>query len=278
MSRTPPTAIRTSCSRRFFISSSALALAAGWLPQARAADGAALQFWFIRHAESELNVPGAQRTVADGGMTYPLTRRGVEQTRALVARMHDLTLTRLYTSTHLRAVQTAAALGQDHTVALQLAPEAAELDLGVGTDTSVDVREVYRELTHKWFVEGDIHARYGTGESYADLQQRFLPFVRELMNRHALDSGVVAIVSHGAALGLMLPVLTGQLPVDFSLRHPLPNTGIIKTELRDSRLHCTQWAALTPDAFESPTADATGADSPQPTTTQPAETAAPATD
>ena len=34
-------------------------------------------------------------------------------------------------------------------------------------------------------------------------------------------------------------------PSDFALRHPLPNTGIIKTELRDSRLICTDWAGIT---------------------------------
>jgi 2,3-bisphosphoglycerate-dependent phosphoglycerate mutase len=76
------------------------------------------------------------------------------------------------------------------------------------------------------------------------VQRRFLPFVREVMNRHALDSGIVVIVAHSATLGFMVPMLATNVPSDFALRHPLPNTGIIKTELRDSRLLCTDWAGV----------------------------------
>jgi probable phosphoglycerate mutase len=103
---------------------------------------------------------------------------------------------------------------------------------------------VYVDLARKWTIEKNYEARHGEGESFADVQRRFLPFVRELMNRHALDSGVVVIVAHGATLGFMVPVLANNIPSDFALRHPLPNTGVIKTELRDSKLFCTEWAGI----------------------------------
>jgi hypothetical protein len=44
--------------------------------------------------------------------------------------------------------------------------------------------------------------------------------------------------------GKAVPLLASNVPSDFALRHPLPNTGIIQTELRDSRLFCTEWADL----------------------------------
>jgi 2,3-bisphosphoglycerate-dependent phosphoglycerate mutase len=204
-----------------------------------------LQIWFIRHGESELNVPGTPRTVPDAGVSYPLTRRGVEQARALVASLNGAPITKVYSSTHLRAIQTADAVAFDHILPLTLAPEAVEIDLGIAPDSDQDVRAIYGELTRKWLIEKDVEARNGTGESYADLQRRFLPFVREVMNRHALDSGIVVIVAHSATLGLMVPVLANNLPADFALRHPVPNAGIIKTELRDSRLICTDWAGIT---------------------------------
>jgi probable phosphoglycerate mutase len=219
------------------------------LPVAAALPGAALELWFIRHGESELNVPGAARTVPDSGVSYPLTRRGMEQARALAAALHDAPITKIYTSTHLRAVQTADALAFDHILPLQLAPEAAEIDFGVAPGSDQDVRAVYDELVRKWLVEKDFDARHGSGESFADVQRRFLPFVREIMNRHALDSGIVVIVAHSATLGFMVPMLTSNVPADFALRHPLPNTGIIKTELRDSRLFCTDWAGVPPSQF-----------------------------
>lgn len=209
-----------------------------------------LQIWFIRHGESELNVPGNPRTVPDSGVSYPLTRRGMEQARALAESLHGAPITKIYSSTHLRAIQTADAVALDHTLALSLAPEAVEIDLGIAPESTQDVRAVYGELTRKWFIEKDLDARNGSGESFADVQRRFLPFVREVMNRHALDSGIVVIVAHSATLGLMVPVLASNVPDDFALRHPLPNTGIIKTELRDSRLFCIDWAGIAASRFD----------------------------
>lgn len=208
-----------------------------------------LQIWFIRHGESEINVPGNPRTVPDGGVSYPLTRKGMEQARALAESLHGAPITKIYSSTHLRAIQTADAVAFDHTLTLSLAPEAIEIDFGMTPESTQDIRTVYGELTRKWFIEKDLDARNGTGESFADVQRRFLPFVREIMNRHALDSGIVAIVAHSATLGFMVPVLASNVPADFALRHPLPNTGIIKTELRDGRLFCTDWAGIAATQF-----------------------------
>jgi broad specificity phosphatase PhoE len=210
---------------------------------APAAFAAPLQIWFIRHGESELNLPGP-KPMADDGVSYPLTRKGVEQARTLVASLQGVPIMKIYSSTRLRAIQTADALAFDRGQTLSLAPEAVEIDFGPMPASAEEARAVYTALTNKWLVEKDGDARAPGGESFADVQRRFLPFVREVMNRHALDSGVVVIVAHSATLGYMVPLLATNVPSDFALRHPLPNTGIIKTELRDNRLFCTEWAGL----------------------------------
>lgn len=235
--------------RRVFVGLTAAVAAVTYLPSAFAADAQPLQIWFIRHGESEINVPGAPRPTPDGGVSYPLTRKGVEQARALAAALSDVPITRIYSSTSLRAIQTADALALDHTLTLALAPEAVEIDFGLAPDSNQDVRAVYSDLARKWLVDKDLEARHGGGESLVDVQRRFLPFVREVMNRHALDSGVVVIVAHSATLGFMVPMLATNVPADFALRRPLPNTGIIKTELRDGRLFCTDWAGIGPREF-----------------------------
>jgi 2,3-bisphosphoglycerate-dependent phosphoglycerate mutase len=219
------------------------------LPVASAESGDALQIWFIRHAESEINVPGNPRPVPDGGVSYPLTRKGVEQAKALAEALAAAPITTLYTSTYLRAIQTADALAFGHDLTLSLAPEAVEIDLGIKPDSAEDARAVYMELARKWTVEKDLEARHGEGESFADVQRRFLPFVREVMNRHAHDSGVIVIVAHAATIGFMVPVLASNVPADFAMRHPLPNTGVVKTELRDARLFCTDWLGIASDDF-----------------------------
>ena len=238
-------------SRRTFIGAASAGLVATGLRigTAGAQDELArgLKIWFIRHAESEINVPNAPRPVPDGGMSYPLTLKGVEQAKLLAESLASTPILAIHTSTHLRAVQTADAIAFRRNLTLQLAPEAVEIDFGI--KEGEDTRAVYTELARKWTVEKDLEARHGDGESFADVQRRFLPFVRELMNRHALDNGVVVIVTHSATLGFMTPVLASNIPADFPMRHPAPHTGVIKTELRDSKLFCTEWAGIPSTQF-----------------------------
>jgi probable phosphoglycerate mutase len=236
-------------SRRAFVAAAGATVAAAALPAAAAETGAALQIWFIRHAESEINIAGNPRPVPDSGVAYPLTRKGVDQAKALAEATAATPIVAIYTSTSLRAVQTADALAFRHDLTLTLAPEAVEVDLGIQPGSQEDPRAVYMELVRKWTVDKDPEARHAAGESFADVQRRFLPFVREVMNRHAQDTGVVVIVAHTATIGLMVPVLAGNVPSDYALLHPLPNTGIVRTELRDSRLFCRDWLGIPSEEF-----------------------------
>lgn len=215
-----------------------------------AAEG--LQIWFMRHAESELNVPTLPHPVADAGVSYPLTKRGMEQARAFAAAHKGTPVLAIYTSTRLRAIQTADALAFEHRLALTLAPEAAEIDLGIAPDEP-NFSSLYQELKTQWLSEGNLEAKHESGESLGDVQRRFLPFVRELMNRHAHDRGVVIVMSHGATLGFLVPMLASNVPSDFGLKHPLTNTGVIKTVLRDNSLLCTEWVGVTPEHFDATT-------------------------
>jgi len=212
--------------------------------------GGPLQIWFVRHAESELNVATLAHPVADEGVTYPLTQTGVQQATALADALESTPVTTIYASTRVRAIQTADAIAFRHGLNVTLAPEAIEIDLGIPIDAS-DGRQQYRDLVHKWVIDKDATARIGAGETLVDAQRRFLPFVRELMNRHVDDTGVVIVVSHGATLGVLVPVLAANVPADFALNHPLSNTSIIKTELRDGKLFCTEWAGISSTDFDN---------------------------
>lgn len=235
---------RSPLSRRVFLVT--LLLAASVHASVSAAADA--QFWFVRHAESEINVDSYPHSVADEGVSYPLTRAGMEQAIALADSLGDVRVVGVYSSPRVRAIQTADAIAFRHRVPVAIAPEAVEISLGIPLDAP-DGRQSYRELVRKWVVDRDTSARLGEGETLLDAQRRFLPFVRELMNRHIDDSGVVVVVSHGATLGVLVPLLATNVPADFALTHPLSNTSIIKTELRDGKLHCIEWAGISQTDF-----------------------------
>lgn len=214
--------------------------------------GDGLQIWFMRHAESELNVPTLPHPVPDAGVSYPLTKRGMEQARAFAAAHKATPVVAIYTSTRLRAIQTADALAFEHGLALTLAPQAAEIDLGIAPDDP-NFRTLYQSLRTQWLSEGDLEAKHESGESLGDVQRRFLPFVRDVMNRHAHDRGVVIIMSHGATLGFLVPMIATNVPANFGLQHPLTNTGVIKTVLKDNSLVCTDWVGVSSEQFEDTT-------------------------
>jgi broad specificity phosphatase PhoE len=210
-----------------------------------------LQIWFVRHAESELNDASYPHTVADSGISYQLTQRGIQQANLLADELAGHAILEVYTSTLLRAIQTADAIAFRRGIAAKFAPEAVEIDLDSVAPSS-DTKAIYTGLVHRWFDDKDPDARNGSGESFTDLQRRFLPFVREIMNRHGDEDGVVVIVSHSATLELMIPILTPNVPAKFALAHGLPNGAIVKTELRDGHLYCIEWTTLGAASFNDP--------------------------
>ena len=228
-----------------------ISVMAGTATGAEPAGESTLQFWFVRHAESEINVASIAHSQPDDGVTYPLTAAGVQQAVALADALANVPITSIYSSTRLRAIQTSDAIAFRHRLAVNLAPEAVEIELGIPIDAP-DGRQVYRDLLRKWVVDRDVNARIAEGESFADAQRRFLPFVRELMNRYVDDTGVIVVMSHGATLSVFVPVLATNVPADFALSHPLSNTSVIKTELRDGKLFCIEWAGIAQDGFGAP--------------------------
>ena len=213
------------------------------LAPARADEPKSLEIWFVRHAQSEINVPGSPRPVPDGGMSYPLTLLGVGQANALTEKLRGAPIIKIYASTYLRAVQTADAVAFQHKQTLTLAPQVVEINLGIvpGRD---NLNEVYAKLAREWLVDKNDASRHGEGESFGETKARFVPFVNELVQRHKDDRGVVLVVSHGATLAFMLPQVVDNVPASFAATHPLPNTGIIKTELRDGKLFCVEWTGI----------------------------------
>ncbi|NMG10295.1 histidine phosphatase family protein [Brasilonema sp. UFV-L1] len=218
----------------------------------KAQDTGKFEVWFIRHGESEINVLSQRPNLpsnlpADEGFTYPLTIKGIQQVKDLASSIQDIHVSAIFTSTRLRTVQTADAISFVKNIPIQLAPEIVEVNFGTlaQASSSSAQQEIFQILTD-WLSNKQYDKKAPDGESYNDLQERFVPFVTQTIKQYSSIPQVLIFVAHGAILSAMLPLLFKNVSGQFALANILPNTGIVKGELRHKHLFCTDWNGKEP--------------------------------
>lgn len=199
---------------------------------------ASTEIWFVRHAESEINVQKGPLPTPDEGVSYPLTAEGVRQAAELMRTFVGVPVSTLYSSTRLRTLQTADAISLATGVPLRLAPAAVEIDFGPAPDLHKDVPDIVEQ-----WMRGKPEARLrGEGESLNTVRARFLPFWKELVARHGDDSeGVVVLVTHGGIISFVLPQLCEQLTLEKALQRFIRNAQVVKTRWQEGELTCYEW-------------------------------------
>lgn len=180
-----------------------------------------MRLYLVRHGQTASNVGGYLDTTVPGA---PLNDVGLEQARRLVDSLHAHPFEAIYASTQQRAQQTAAPVaahrGLDVVVRDGLREiSAGELEMRNDEDA---VRSYF--MGFGAFAAGDLRAGMPGGETGADVLGRFDAVIEE-----SLSSGVesAAIVSHGAMLRTWSGYHCANLDVDFVMRNPLTNTGVI---------------------------------------------------
>jgi len=211
---------------------------------ARAA-GTGRDVFFVRHAESEVNI-AFDPARPDSGVSYPLTQKGVGQAREMALALSSAPPAVLYASTQLRAVQTADAVSFRTGTPVRLAPELVEVEFGQvdrGTDHAQGLAAI-RAIYMGWLA-GRTDLQAPGGESFEGVRGRVLPFVRAALAA-APGDGPVVFVSHRATLMVAAPALFSNLSPAFVAANPLPNCGIAHGRLSGGALTCLTWAGLTP--------------------------------
>ena len=146
---------------------------------------------FVRHAESQINImPELEiprhALPPDSGVTYPLTKKGMAQAKAIGEQLAANDIIAIYTSTRTRCIQTATAIALPHGMPIQVDDDLVEIAFidpaaSMGMIEEDDVRAVMG----KWQA-GDIEAAApGGGESLREVFQRFIPAVQKIIAQHA---------------------------------------------------------------------------------------------
>ncbi len=181
--------------------------------------------YLTRHGESEANLLGE---FSNRGLKHPLTARGRRQAETFLRRPELGSLDYIYSSPVLRAVQTAEIIAGELDLPFETTPALTEFDVGILEGRSDEPAwTMFWELTRTWFDEGREEARLEGGESFLDIQARFLPFMASLHDRHPEQVSEILLVGHGGLYFCMLPLLFDNIDREFMRTHPIGYTDLI---------------------------------------------------
>ena len=198
-----------------------------------------MRLYFTRHGESEANV---LREISNRGRKHPLTEKGRQQARALAAELLPAGITAIYTSPLLRAVQTAAILSEALGVGFEITDALREYDCGILEGKSDPATwDAFWALREAWWPGRQWERRIEGGESFLDMQTRFVPFIDGLLAADHLRDSNLVLIGHGGLYISMLSLVLVNVDHEFAAHQPFPNTGIVLAETGLHGLVCREW-------------------------------------
>ncbi|MBI4093366.1 histidine phosphatase family protein [Candidatus Kaiserbacteria bacterium] len=189
--------------------------------------------YFVRHGESEANIEHPTYL----GEEAKLTERGKEQAQFIAKRCTKLPVEVLIASTAVRAQQTAQFISEATGLKMEvngLFTERKGPNELLGRLTSDPQMQ---EMEKEWmltFFEDD--RRVGSGENFADLEERALQALAHLLER---PEEHILVATHGFFLHMIIALVTlgeSLTAQEFNRVAPavwIDNTGITRIEYRD---------------------------------------------
>jgi len=178
-------------------------------------------FYFVRHGEIDANVEHKWH----GSTDSLLNEKGVKQAKAMADyfsdNIHDISM--VYTSPLKRTIKTAQTLAERIEVPLEY--EIGFREFSIGKLEGLPHEELATKYGMFDSMAKDHHFSVEGGESVINVRDRFLAALSRLKQKHQGEQ--VAIVSHGAAVAILLAHFFEPAPYPFHHYH-MANTGISK--------------------------------------------------
>ena len=198
-----------------------------------------MTLYFVRHGESEANT---QHVISNRECPFGLTSRGKAQAAALAENVKDIPITVIYSSPVLRARETAEILLQSFHISYQITEALREYDCGVLEEKSDEESwRLHGEIADDWTLNHNYLRKPEGGESFLDIQNRFLPSIESLKQ---VNDEHILLVGHGGLFHLMLPLILMNIDDYFVKSHGLGHIDCVIAELRSDTLVCKQWGEI----------------------------------
>ena len=176
----------------------------------------------IRHGENEYTRTGK---LAGWTRGVHLNEQGQKQADALARRLGQAPIAALYCSPLERARETAAPLAQSKKLRVQIEAGLGEVRYGEWTGQSL--KRLARTRLWRVVQQHPSQMEFPGGETFRAVQSRAVEAVERISREHAKTKGLVACVSHGDVIKLIVAHYLG-LPLDLFQRLVI-NTASLTT-------------------------------------------------
>ena len=164
-----------------------------------------MHIYFTRHSESQANL---LHVISNRGLRHGLTLKGRAQALALAEFLQPLSITFIYSSPLLRAIETSVILANRLEVDYEIVDALREYDCGIAEGRSDEEGwQMWQELRDAWTVHKRWAQRIEGGETFYDIRDRFVPFIDGLVDQYKGIESCIVCVSHGGIYTMMLPLV-----------------------------------------------------------------------
>lgn len=197
-----------------------------------------MRILFARHGESQANL---LHQISNRGLVHGLTLRGREQAAALAQRLAPESITHIYTSPLLRAVETAVLVAERLQVEYEVVDALREYDCGeIEGRSDAAAWQRWQELFDAWMERGEYDYRLAGGESFNDICARFLPFIEGLVRDYGAADARLLCISHGGLYLTMLPLVLRDLGWRELKERGFGNAAYLAATLSVGGLYCVE--------------------------------------
>lgn len=199
-----------------------------------------MRILFARHGESQANI---SHEISNRGLRHPLTQKGREQAALLAQRLESESITRIYSSPVLRAIETSVIAANHLCVDYDVTEALREYDMGELEGRSDEKTwEAWKELFDAWAIHRRWEQHMPGGESFHDVKKRFVPFIERLVDQYRRTDATLLCIAHGGLYWMMLPLVLHNVNFAFIQRYgAFPYASWVTSELKQGRLFCVRW-------------------------------------
>lgn len=189
----------------------------------------------VRHGETDWN----RELRFQGHVDVGLNEIGLEQARRVAGRLSGECVQHVYVSDLLRAQQTADPIAAHLGAAKSTDAGLREQSFGAVDGMRVaDIKEQHPQAWEQWLCFHEDYCMPG-GETTREFHARVMGAVQRIVQAH--HGATLVIVTHGGVLDMIYRTAR-QLPLSGPRQSLIPNAGLSRVAVRESRIEILSWA------------------------------------